>query len=55
MLASTFDRSANDFEEIDTAGVEIHPTAAGERIARVVLDDSGLGFADSDKSAEILG
>ncbi len=36
--------------KIDTAGVEIHPTAARERIAKVVLDDLGLGFAHSEKT-----
>ena len=41
--------------KIDTAGVEIHPTAARERIAKVVLDDLGLGFAHSEKTVKYPG
>ena len=41
--------------KIDTAGVEIHPTAARERIAKVVLDDLGLEFADSEKAVKYPG
>ena len=40
-LVGNFGRSENDSEEIDIAGVEIHPTAAGERIAKLVFDRLG--------------
>ena len=41
--------------KIDTARVEIQPTAARERIAKVVLDDLGLGFAHSEKAVKYPG
>ena len=41
--------------KIDTASVEIHPTAARERIAKVVLDDLGRGFAHSEKTVKYSG
>ena len=41
--------------KIDTAGVEIQPTAARERIAKVVLDDLGLGFATAKKRRNTRG
>ncbi len=48
-LVGIFGRSENDFEEIDIAGVEIHPTAAGERIAKLVFDGLGLQFGSGEQ------
>ena len=53
MRTGIFGRNENELEEIDTAGVEIHPTAGAEWIAKVDLDDFDLGFADSEKGDEI--
>jgi len=44
-----FGRSENDIEEIEIAGVEIHPTAAGERIAKLVFDGLGLQFGSGER------
>jgi hypothetical protein len=41
--------------KIDTAGVEIHRTAARERVAKVVLDNLGRGFARSEKAVKYPG
>ncbi len=51
-----FGRTDKEIEEIDTAGVEIHPTAGREWSAKGVLDDLDLKLADSENNdAKLAG